>query len=76
MFMGVYELPSCRMCWKSPCRVNVVADWLGRNRWEAIKSLLHFADYNERPADCTDRLYKIRPLVDTLREGFNKVPIG
>ena len=75
MFMGVYGLPSCRMYWKSPCRVNVVADSLGRNRWEAIKRFLHFTDNNERPADCTDRLYKIRPLVDILREGFSKVPM-
>ena len=35
------------------------------SRWETIKRMLHISD-NSCPDDCTDRLYKIRPLIDAV----------
>lgn len=64
MYMSIFGLPTCRIYWNTASRVNVVADTMGRNRWETIKRYLHFTDNTKRPANCTDKLYKIRSLID------------
>lgn len=40
-------------------------------RFETIKRLLHCNDNLSRPDDCGDKLYKIRPILDTLTTKFN-----
>ena len=34
-----------------------------------VNSFLHFNNNLERPEDCKDKLYKVRPLIDSV---FNK----
>ena len=75
MYMIVFGLPACRMYWSSASRVNVVADTMGRNRWETIKRFLHCADNRQRPENCKDRLYKLRPVIDILTAAYNSVPM-
>ena len=47
-----------------------------RNRWEDIKHKLHFVDNtsltNKSPYE--DKLFKIRPMVDHLKEKFQAIP--
>lgn len=48
--------------------------WYGKQmplrRFQQISKFLHFADSLSRPADCVDRLYKIRPILDMLVPKF------
>ena len=43
-----------------------------RDRFEE-KSNIHLADNNGN--DCTDKLFKVRPLVDHLRLEYKKIPM-
>ncbi|KAK9720867.1 Transposase IS4 [Popillia japonica] len=47
---------------------------MSRNRWEQIRSKIHFND-NNLLVGCKDKLYKIRPFIDSIVENFNKIPI-
>ena len=54
---------------------NPVADTLPRNRFEKILRYLHFNDNNEMPARDDpnyDPLFKIRPLLSSLRANMMK----
>jgi hypothetical protein len=42
-----------------------------RNRYQLIGRLLHCVDNTAEPQDCTDKLYKIRPMYDLLRTKWN-----
>jgi hypothetical protein len=48
--------------------------WYGQKmtlrRFQQISKFLHFADNKARPADCEDRLYKVRPILDSLSQNF------
>lgn len=76
--MSVYGLPRSRMCWNNSTRIGAIADVMSRNRWEEIKNNLHFNnnDNMPRPNDPEkDRLFKIRPLIDSLQTTFKKIPL-
>ena len=40
---------------------------MSRNRYQLLSRFLHCSDNNSRPANCTDKLYKIRPVYDLLK---------
>jgi hypothetical protein len=64
------------MYWENNSRFNPVADTLPRNRLETILRYLHFNDNNEMPAKDNpeyDPLFKIRPLLSSLRANMMKV---
>ena len=54
------------------CLRDYVAETMVRDRFEEIKSNIHLADNNGN--DFTDKLFKVRPLVDHLRREFKKIP--
>lgn len=37
---------------------------MSRNRFDLISKFLHFVDNEARDPDCTDRLFKVRPILD------------
>lgn len=73
LYMSVIQLPRLRLYWSSECRVAQVADIMARNRWDEIKRALHFSD-NSNMADNNDKLYKIRPLINSLLTKFHLLP--
>lgn len=76
---SISKLPNTRMHWaKNLSPINeFAADYMSRDRFEFIKSNLHFADNREAVASGnskTDPMYKVRPLIDLLRANFQSVP--
>uniref|UniRef100_A0A3Q3VTB7 PiggyBac transposable element-derived protein domain-containing protein n=1 Tax=Mola mola TaxID=94237 RepID=A0A3Q3VTB7_MOLML len=65
------ELES-RMYWSRECRVPWVADLISRERWEETKHFIHFSD-NMTPNN-GERLFKVRPLIDSLLSKFQALP--
>ncbi|CAG0903911.1 unnamed protein product [Cyprideis torosa] len=63
-FSGYHCVPSRRHYWSNDpdLHVSFVADIISRNRFDAILSILHFAD-NQR-LNRSDRMAKLRPLMD------------
>ncbi|KAJ4937706.1 hypothetical protein JOQ06_002338 [Pogonophryne albipinna] len=76
--MSIYGLPGSRMYWNSTTRVDCVADTMTMHRWEAIKRNIHFADNTQlipRGEPGHDQLHKVRPLLTSLLESFQAIPI-
>ncbi|XP_030579753.1 piggyBac transposable element-derived protein 3-like [Archocentrus centrarchus] len=72
LYMSVIRLPRSRIYWSNACRVDQVADVMPRDRWEEIKHCINFSD-NTTPNN-SDRLFKIRPLIDSLLPKFQALP--
>ncbi|XP_045107338.1 piggyBac transposable element-derived protein 3-like [Portunus trituberculatus] len=72
-FMSVSKIPNTRLHWSSYTMSDAVSSVMSRNRWEEIKSHLHLV--NNNTIDKTDKLCKVRMLVDHLKQEFRKVPM-
>ncbi|KAK1882966.1 PiggyBac transposable element-derived protein 2 [Dissostichus eleginoides] len=76
--MSIYGLPGSCMYWNSTTRVDCVADTMTMHRWEAIKHNIHFADNTQlipRGQPGHDQLHKVRPLLTSLLESFQAIPM-
>jgi hypothetical protein len=71
IYMSIYGLASSRMYWKSMTRASVVAERMSCNRWKQIKLRLHFNDNTY--LNPSDKLYKIRSILQPLTENFRKI---
>ena len=69
-FSGYHPVPARRHYWASDpdLHVEFVSRVMSRNRFEAILSVLHFAD-NQR-LDPGDKMAKLRPLIDIMKRKF------
>ncbi|XP_043486380.1 piggyBac transposable element-derived protein 3-like [Polistes fuscatus] len=78
--MSIYGLPRTEMYWNSKTRVSAVADTMSRTRWRDIKSKIHFSKNLQanttNNAEVTDKLQKIRPILDKLVKNFNRIPMS
>ncbi|KAM7298436.1 piggyBac transposable element-derived protein 2-like [Ixodes scapularis] len=64
--MGVLRYPRLRLCWSPSMKSALVASTgLSRNRFEKLRNNLHIVDVNN--PSTTDRLWKVRPLMDALQ---------
>lgn len=72
VYMSVFHLPKSRMYRSSGCQVPQVADIMSRDRWEEIKHFIHFCD-NMAPIN-GDRLFKVRPLIESFLPKFQALP--
>lgn len=77
LFMMSYMKGShARMYWCRNTRYDKIADLMTINRFEAIKSALHFNDNTTIPQPCTDKLFKIRPFLDKFNDKIKSVVPG
>lgn len=73
--MSIVKLPRARMYWSSYIWFHKIADVMTLQRFEIIKRNLHCNDNQTRPADCKDKLYKIRPIVQMITsKGSSTIP--
>jgi hypothetical protein len=72
LYMSMIRVSYTRNYWSREFRVPQVADNMTLNRFEEIKRCLHFSD-NSLPA--SDKLRKIRPLLESLRQRYLTVPM-
>ena len=66
MLMSIISLPSYELYWSKRLRIDCVADVMGLKRYEAIRRYLHAND-NTQKNDSSSRLFKVEPVVNTLR---------
>ena len=73
----VYSFPEQRFFWTNPTRVESISSVMGRGRFLEIKKNLHAVDKSAQLHSTVpnyDRAYKIRSLMNTVRENFRKIP--
>ena len=73
LYMSIVKLPSTRDYRSSSIGISHVANIMPVNRFEKLKSIIHFADNST--ADKDDKLFKIRPLINKINEQLNSIPI-
>ena len=66
--MSLVNMPSTRLYWSSEFNYDKVASVMAINRFEKIKKFLHCHHNLSRLKNCSDRLYKIRPVVDHMKK--------
>ena len=72
LLMSIVKMSCSRMYWDKEMRYDKVADVMSRRRFETIKKNLHCVNNEARPENCTDKLFKVRPFVDSLNANFMK----
>lgn len=77
-YMTYYNLPNVRDYWsdKNNRCVNIIKLQMTRTRFEKIRQYIHFNDKNKAPAredPAYDRLYTVRPVIDTLNNTICKI---
>lgn len=78
MYMSLIVLPRRRLYWSSAFRTHQVSDVISRDRWEEVKTNIHFNDNSQMPPyddPNRDKLYKLRPLVNMLLNKFRNIPL-
>jgi len=72
--MGTLPFPRVRMYWcsKKGTRIPAIADAMPVNRFFKLRSHLHAVDINNKP-DNDDRLWKVRPLFDSVNNKCHKM---
>ena len=68
MIMGLHELPSLTGFWSCEADLSVpfVSNALPRNRFAQILSNIHVNDNAAISNNNTDKLYKLRPMINQL----------
>lgn len=70
--MTFIRYPRYRLYWSSDSalRCNMIADAMPVNRFERIRRFLHFTDNTKHDKENTDRLWKVRAILDHLNKSF------
>lgn len=73
--MGLIQAYSVRAFWAEDTRVEKIADFMTRNRFQKLASHLHFID-NTLVTDETkkDKLWKLRPWLDGITNSLKHLP--
>ncbi|CAK1587973.1 unnamed protein product [Parnassius mnemosyne] len=77
IYMSVVHLPTTRHYWKEGTYIEKVASAMTCNKFEEVKRFLHFFNKNDELESGDpnfDRLQKIRPFLNILRERLLQVP--
>lgn len=76
--MRYHVLPSWRHYWNTSAdlHVSLVADSMTRDRFDAILSNLHIVDNSLLSSENRDKLFKLRPLINTANETFSRLYHG
>ena len=72
---GIAKHPTLHSFWSTDplLKMSLFPSVMPRDRFLAILQSLHFNDNTAMPDDCTDRLFKVRPVVDHLAQKFATV---
>ena len=71
MKMGIIQLPSYQLYWNQSFRQEAIAEVMPKNRFYQLLSNLHFV--NNLEIDKTDKLAKVRPVINAVRDECVKV---
>lgn len=74
---GIYSFPQQRFFWMDATRVASISSVMSRDRFLQIKKYLHAVDNSVQPDRNDpnfDRAYKVRPLLDIVKQNFRRIP--
>ena len=72
--MSIVKMPSTRGYWERNMQYEKIADVIMPvKRFEQIKRFVHLNNNMQMSKECLDKLFKIRPLIDVLKERFQMI---
>ena len=71
---GIISYPQYRMYWSPDIYTPVIADVISLKRFENLKRFLHFNDNCQMPVDNSDKLFKLRPSLDSILHKCRSIP--
>ncbi|CAK1581447.1 unnamed protein product [Parnassius mnemosyne] len=77
LLLGLVPQPNIRMLWNSILGIPLIIETMTLGNFEKLRSVIHFNDninYKPRGEPGHDRLFRIRPLLETLRKKCQAVP--
>ena len=74
IMMGIIQLPSYAMYWSQKMRYPPIADKMSLKRYEKLRRFLHFVDNSTFDQQTSGKLYKIQPILESVRQQCLKVP--
>ncbi|XP_067641871.1 piggyBac transposable element-derived protein 3-like [Eurosta solidaginis] len=77
LYLDVFRLAQFKMAWAQNTKLTAISEAMSRGRFEKIKQCFHFNENSQQPKNDDlnyDKLYKIRPLLNILKENFNNLP--
>ncbi|KAJ8382435.1 hypothetical protein SKAU_G00032130 [Synaphobranchus kaupii] len=73
--MGLVQMPNVRAYWEMETKYPKVSDVMPRDRFLKLLTLIHFEDNLNMSEDAQkDKLWKLRPWLDKLREQCLRIP--
>lgn len=75
IMMGVLKFPRVEMYYNSAIGITFFTENITRKRFFAIRNRLHLVDVSARVRGCTDRLFKVRPIIDQVRNRLLQLPL-
>lgn len=76
MLMGYIKLPRVKMYWSAEMNLQTFKTTMTCDRFFQLRNNLHIVNNLERPTDCEDKLFKVRPLLDAIRNRLLQFDIG
>ena len=75
MMMGIFTFPRFDLYWAERTRYAPIADVMPIRRYKKIRQYLHVVDntIKDEPKNNQDKLFKIRPVLETVRNNSVKV---
>ncbi|XP_050313669.1 piggyBac transposable element-derived protein 3-like [Anthonomus grandis grandis] len=62
------RFPRIRMYWDRTLRIYAFLENMSRDRFFQLRSCLHFVNNLEKPTESKDRLFKVRPIMNSVRK--------
>ena len=66
--MGVISLPAYTLYWSNEMRYPPIAEIMSLKRFQKLRRFLHFVDNSTFKEGSSDKLFKIKPIVEGLRD--------
>nr|CAH7765407.1 unnamed protein product [Callosobruchus chinensis] len=73
--MGIVRLPSYEDYWSLDSRIAYVADLMSIKRFKLLRRFIRFNDNSLVTQETKDRFFKVRPLIEKIRENCQKFHI-
>ena len=71
--MSIVKMPSTHDYWEWNMRYDKIAGVMPTKRFGQIKRFLHLNKNIKMPKDCPDKLFKVRSLINTIKERLQMI---
>lgn len=73
--LSIYKYPRISMHWAPHTRTDLFVDNMSEKRFFKLRTQLHIVDDSTRAPNDPDKFYKVRPMLDAIRERLLEHPL-